>query len=179
MTPQMILDYWFKEVPEENWFKSTDTLDAILREKFTDIHHQAACGELFDWRQTIHGRLAEIMILDQFSRNLFRGTANAFAYDGMALILAQEAIKQPDLNNLSTIEKGFLYLPFMHSESLVIHKDALRLFSEPGLENSLHFEKLHLAILEEFQRYPHRNDALGRLSTPAEKQFLQDGNTGF
>lgn len=179
MTPQIILDYWFKEIPQENWFKSSEIFDNELRERFTEIHHQAAQGELFIWRDTIQGRLAEILILDQFSRNIYRGTTSAFSCDAMALALAQEAIKQPDLNALSITEKGFLYLPYMHSESLVIHQEAIRLFSEPGLENQLHFEGLHLDILEKFGRYPHRNQALGRISTIEELTFLQEPNSSF
>lgn len=179
MIPQTILGYWFKEIPEENWFKSTEALDNQLRERFAEIHQQAAQGELYTWRENIHGRLAEILILDQFSRNMYRDTPGAFACDSMALALAQEAIKQADLSDLTTTEKGFLYLPFMHSESLVIHQEAARLFSQPGLENQLHFEKLHLVILEQFGRYPHRNKALGRVSTPEELAFLEGENSSF
>ena len=179
MEPQTILDYWFKEIPPENWFKSSDSFDDELRARFTEIHQQAAQGELASWRETIHGRLAEIIILDQFSRNIYRGSTAAFSCDNMALALAQEAIKQPDLNDLSITEKGFLFMPYMHSESLLIHQEALRLFSEPGLENQLHFEQLHLDIIEKFGRYPHRNQILGRISTPEEIAFLKEPNSSF
>lgn len=172
MTPEKILNYWFHEVPQEKWFDGDDAFDQELTERFADLLVKATHGELAAWRTTIQGRLAEIIVLDQFSRNIYRGTAKAFTSDSMALALAQEAIKQPTLDELSTAEKGFLYLPFMHSESLVIHKEAMRLFSQPGLEYQLTFEKGHLAILEKFGRYPHRNKVLGRTSTPEEIAFL-------
>lgn len=179
MTPETILNYWFNEVPQEKWFNGGTTFDQELSERFSELLHQATCGEFADWRETIQGRLAEIIILDQFSRNIFRGRAAAFASDSMALVLAQEALKQPTLNELSSSEKGFLYLPFMHSESLVIHQEAMRLFSEPGLESPFTYEKAHLAILEQFGRYPHRNLALGRTSTPEELAFLTQPGSSF
>lgn len=179
MTPEIILNYWFNEIPQEKWFNGGATFDQELTERFATVLQQATRGELAHWRTTIQGRLAEIIILDQFSRNIYRGTATAFASDGMALVLAQEALKQPTLSELSLAEKGFLYLPFMHSESLVIHQDALRLFSEPGLEKQLDFEHRHLAILEQFGRYPHRNTTLNRPSTTEELHFLTQPNSSF
>lgn len=179
MTPENILNYWFHEVPEEKWFNGGEAFDLELTERFSDLLTQATHGELVDWRKTIQGRLAEIIVLDQFSRNIYRGRAKAFASDSMALALAQEALKQPTMNELSTKEKGFLYLPFMHSESLVIHEEAMRLFSQPGLEYQLTFEIGHLDILKKFGRYPHRNQALGRTSTPEEAYFLTQPDSSY
>ena len=128
-------------------------------------------GELAHWRDTIEGRLAEVIVLDQFSRNLFRGTPQSFACDGMALILAQEAIRSGECERLSREQRGFLYLPFMHSESPLIHQQALALYTELNNGDQLEFELRHKAIIDRFGRYPHRNAILGRTSTPEEEAF--------
>lgn len=179
MTPQVVLDFWLKETPAQDWFNGGDALDHAILTKFGAAHQAASQGELAHWRQTIHGCLAEIILLDQFSRNIYRNQAQAFAYDGMALILAQEALKHADLNDLTLVEKGFLIIPFMHSESLKIHQEYAYLFEEPGLEKRLKYEKLHVAIIEKFGRYPHRNQILGRPSSPEEMVFLKEPNSSF
>ncbi|MBP2966884.1 DUF924 family protein, partial [Acinetobacter baumannii] len=134
MKPQEILDFWFKELAPEDHFKKSEALDLQIIDRFKEIHQQVSLGETYLWRKTIHGRLAEIIVLDQFSRNMFRDTKASFAYDNLALILAQEALNQPDFDKLTTQEKAFIYMPFMHSESHLIHEKAVDLFSEPGLE---------------------------------------------
>ncbi|MHC5268992.1 DUF924 family protein [Enterococcus sp. LJL98] len=179
MNPTVVLHYWFQEISPDKWFNGGDAFDQELTKRFSEVLAQAARGELAHWRKNIHGRLAEIIVLDQFSRNIYRGTAQAFASDAVALVLAQEALKQPDFKELSATEKGFLYLPFMHSESLVIHEEAQLLFQEPGLEKQLTFEEGHRAILERFHRYPHRNQALGRVSTPEEIAFLKQPHSSY
>ena len=179
MEPQVILDFWFKELTPQQHFEKNDTLDKAMTTRFKELHRQIVAGETDAWRQTIHGRLAEIIVLDQFSRNMFRGTKESFAYDSLALILAQEALKQPDIALLSVEEKAFLYLPFMHSESAKIHEVAVTLFSEAGLENNLEFEHRHFDIIKQFGRYPHRNEILGRVSTPEEIEFLKGPNASF
>ena len=179
MEPQVVLDFWFKELTPQQHFEKNADLDATITARFKEVHRQIAAGEMNAWRQTIHGRLAEIIVLDQFSRNMFRGTPASFAYDSLALILAQEALKQTDLSLLSVEEKAFLYLPFMHSESAKIHEVAVTLFSEAGLENNLDFEQRHFEIIKQFGRYPHRNEILGRISTPAEMEFLKGPNSSF
>ena len=179
MNPQVVLDFWFKELTPSQHFEKDEALDKLIINKFTSIHESVATGETEEWRDTIHGRLAEIIVLDQFSRNMFRGNEKSFAYDSLALILAQEAIKQPDFSDLSIEEKAFVYMPFMHSESLKIHEVAVTLFSEPGLEYNLDFEHRHFDIIKQFGRYPHRNDVLGRISTPEEIEFLKEPNSSF
>lgn len=179
MAPQVVLDFWFKETPAESWFNGGTVFDQTIITKFGALHQAARQGELAHWRQTIHGYLAEIILLDQFSRNIYRNQAQAFAYDGMALILAQEALKRTDLKDLTIAEKGFLIMPFMHSESLKIHQEYAYLLEEPGLESRLKYEKLHVAIIERFGRYPHRNQVLGRTSSSDEIAFLQDPNSSF
>ena len=129
--------------------------------------------------QTPEGRLAEIIVLDQFSRNLYRDQPHAFAYDNMALILAQEAISLQLDAQLSPEQRAFLYMPFMHSESKLIHEFALKLFQRLGNEINLNFEKKHKVIIDRFGRYPHRNALLGRVSTPEELAFLTQPNSSF
>ncbi|WP_288395999.1 DUF924 family protein [uncultured Vagococcus sp.] len=179
MTPETILNFWFKELSPEDHFKKSDELDKRITAEFKEIHHKIALGEPYMWRSSIQGRLAEIIVLDQFSRNMFRDTKEAFAYDNLALILAQEALLQEDFNQLAIEEKAFIYMPFMHSESVAIHEKAVELFSEPGLENNLDFEHRHFNIIKKFGRYPHRNEILGRVSTPEEIQFLKEPNSSF
>jgi uncharacterized protein (DUF924 family) len=136
-------------------------------------------GELAHWRVDAHGRLAEIIVLDQFSRNLYRNSGQAFAYDLTALVLAQETIRLGLDQQLTTVEKSFLYLPYMHSESLAIHEQAVELYSIAGLEFNLKFELKHKVIIERFGRYPHRNIVLGRTSTTEEMLFLQQADSSF
>lgn len=168
-----ILHFWFEQLSPAQWWSKDTELDNLVRQKFTNIHKQAASGELSDWRRNAKGCLAEVIILDQFSRNMFRGEPLSFAFDGMALVLAQEAIHRGVNDQLIPQQRTFLYLPFMHSESANIHQQAMVLFSEPGLEDNLAYEKKHAEIIERFGRYPHRNKALGRESTQEELQFMQ------
>ena len=173
-----ILKFWFHELTPAEWWTKDTALDALITKRFASIHQQACLGELSDWRKTALGCLAEVILLDQFSRNMFRGTSQSFVYDGMALILSQEAIRRGFNQKLSSIERSFLYMPFMHSESLDIHQQALTLFAEPGLEGGLNFEKQHMDIIMRFGRYPHRNTILNRVSSEAEEAFLTQ-HTGF
>jgi uncharacterized protein (DUF924 family) len=174
-----VLQFWFEETESKYWFKKDADFDATIRSRFADIHLAASLGELAHWRESVAGRLAEIIVLDQFSRNLYRDDARAFAHDVVALVLAQEAVALGLDNGLATTQKSFLYMPYMHSESLVIHEEAVRLFSQPGLEFNHDFELRHKAIIERFGRYPHRNAVLGRLSTPEELEFLKGPGSSF
>ena len=174
-----VLKFWFEELSPQQWFKQSDQVDNTIRTKFLDIHNKAAAGELHNWRNDAKGSLAEIIVLDQFSRNLYRGTPKAFAQDGMALVLAQEAISKGFDEDLSTDEVPFLYLPFMHSESLMIHERAVELYTALGQEMNLEFEMKHKAIIERFGRYPHRNEILGRESTLEEIEFLKGPDSSF
>jgi uncharacterized protein (DUF924 family) len=176
---QSVLDFWFSELGSDKWFAKSNELDAQIGARFLATHRAAAAGELASWRGEALGRLAEILVLDQFSRNLFRDDARAFAADPMALALAQEAIGQGVDQQLSVVQRAFLYMPFMHSESLLIHEQAVQLFSLAGLENNLAFEHKHKAIIDRFGRYPHRNQVLGRVSTEAELAFLQEAGSSF
>lgn len=179
MQAQDILDFWFDPDHRSLWFAKSDEFDAKIRERFQTIHHQAIQAELWSWRKTAEGRLAEIIVLDQFSRNLYRDQPQAFAHDSMALMLAQEAISVQLDAQLSPDHRSFLYMPFMHSESKLIHEFALKLFQRLGNEINLSFEKKHKLIIDRFGRYPHRNAILGRSSTAEELEFLTQPNSSF
>lgn len=174
-----IIRFWFDEIERKSWWRKDPQFDALIHERFGPVHASAARGELFSWRGSALGRLAEIIVLDQFSRNLFRADARAFAYDGMALVLAQEAVRAEVDQRLSGEQVAFLYMPYMHSESLSIHDQAVALFSKQGLEGNLEFERKHRLIVERFGRYPHRNAILGRTSTEAEEAFLKEPGSSF
>ncbi|HEX7340603.1 MAG TPA: DUF924 family protein [Rhodanobacteraceae bacterium] len=179
VSPADVLAFWFDQLTPQQHFTKDVALDTRIRERFGATQAAASRGELSAWRDSGDGRLAEVIVLDQFSRNLFRGDARAFASDTMALVLAQEAIRAGVDAALPPARRAFLYMPFMHSESLVIHATAKQLFSQPGLEFQLKYELAHASILERFGRYPHRNTALGRASTAEETAFLQQPGSSF
>jgi uncharacterized protein (DUF924 family) len=174
-----ILKFWFEEIKPPQWWKKDENLDRIITERFSEIHRRASRCELFEWRKEARGRLAEIIVLDQFSRNMFRGSPLSFAFDPLALALAQEAVSAGIDKLLNQSECSFFYMPFMHSESLKIHEVATELFRNNGNQNSLDFELKHKAIIERFGRYPHRNSILGRESTAEEIEFLKQPGSGF
>ena len=172
-----ILAFWFEEISSKQWFKQDSAFDALIKERFLTVHQSANTGELFTWRETESGRLAEIIVLDQFSRNIFRDDPKAFNSDKLALVLAQEAVRSGALEALDSKQQAFLIMPYMHSESSVIHEEAVKLFSRPGLEYNLEYEHKHKVIIDRFGRYPHRNTLLGRESTPEEEEFcMQPGS---
>ncbi len=179
MDPQAVLAFWFDEATPAQHFRKDAAFDALIRERFAATHAAAARGELVSWRDAAGGRLAEIIVLDQFSRNVFRDTPRAFASDGMALVLAQEAVRAGADRDMPAARRAFLYMPFMHSESRAIHVEAERLFRQPGLEQQYEFERKHKVIIDRFGRYPHRNAILGRESTPEEREFLKQPDSAF
>jgi uncharacterized protein (DUF924 family) len=174
-----ILSFWFHEIDPSKWWAKDDDFDQLIRGKFSEVYLRATRCELFEWRADAGGRLAEIIVLDQFSRNMFRGSPLAFAGDSLALALAQEAISAKAGVLLSPIERSFLFLPFTHSESLKIHEVAMVLYRQNGIQGNLDFEIKHKQIIERFGRYPHRNGILGRQSTDEEIEFLKQPGSGF
>jgi len=176
---EAIIDFWFKEIEPKFWWKKNRDFDLLIADRFLELHKAAARCELYTWRDLPLGRLAEIIVLDQFSRNIFRSSPMSFAYDPLALALAQEAITAKANQTLNPSQKAFLYMPFMHSESPAIHETALELFKESGLESNLKFEIQHKAIIDRFGRFPHRNKVLGRQSTEEELNFLKDAGSSF
>ena len=179
MTADGILHFWFTESTPQQWFAKDDAFDATIRTRFLATHAAAALGECWSWRSSAQGRLAELIVLDQFSRNLYRGDPRAFAQDAMALALAQELVQQGLDQQLTPAQRGFAYLPYMHSESRAVQQQSLALYTALGQENSLRFAHAHQVIVERFGRYPHRNAALGRQSTPEEVAFLQEPGSAF
>ncbi|EPF81761.1 hypothetical protein F945_00096 [Acinetobacter rudis CIP 110305] len=179
ITAKDILDFWFNPENKAFWFAKSDDFDEKLRLNFQDIFMQACKAELWSWRSTAEGRLAEVIILDQFSRNLYRDDPRAFAQDPMALVLSQEAIELGMDQQLAPEWRSFLYMPFMHSESALIHEQALTLFEKLGNPVNLDFEIRHKVIIDRFGRYPHRNQVLSRTSTAEELEFLRQPNSHF
>jgi uncharacterized protein (DUF924 family) len=174
-----LLRFWFEETPQEKWWAVDPAFDDEIRSRFLEVLHGAARGELHEWRNEPKGRLAEIIVLDQFSRNAFRGTPQAFAQDPMALVLSQEAVRSGALDALSPTEANFLLLPFMHSESARIHVTAEQLFRRYAPPVGYDFELKHKAIIDRFGRYPHRNAVLGRPSSEEEREFLKQPGSSF
>lgn len=174
-----VLSFWFQEIDRKLWFSSDARFDELIRCRFLGLMQQAADGELYGWRKDAEGRLAEIIVLDQFSRNVYRNTPKAFAQDPIALALAQEAVASGALNHLTPTQRGFLLLPYMHSEYRQIHVVAASLFKEFAAAENYDFELRHKAIIDRFGRYPHRNDILGRTSTLEELEFLAQPGSRF
>ncbi|MDX1490717.1 MAG: DUF924 family protein [Pseudohongiellaceae bacterium] len=176
---QEVLKFWFEECKPDQWWKEDPEFDALVKKRFSKVMKAAQASELSQWRKSAEGRLAEIIVLDQFSRNIYRNTPQAFAQDPMALALSQEAVMAGAPLSLDKIRCCFLLMPFMHSESRVVHTQAERLFKKFAPEENYAFELKHKAIVDWFERYPHRNKILGRESTEEEIAFLQQPNSGF
>ncbi len=174
-----VLSFWFDDKTKPKWWIKDVDFDQQIKDAFLSVHEQATRCELFDWRDSPRGRLAEIIVLDQFSRNMFRDTPAAFSADSLALALAQEAVSKEAHLQLSPEEQAFLYMPYMHSESLKIHDVAIALFKDNKIQSNLDFEIAHRKIIERFGRYPHRNKILNRKSTDEEIAFLAQPGSPF
>lgn len=178
-TAKDVIQFWFEEISPKQRFKKDEEFDALIVERFKSVHKRASQGLLYAWRDHPLDALAEIIVLDQFSRNMYRDKPKAFAQDTLALVLAQEAIRRKLDTELQASQKAFLYMPFMHSESAEIHDIAVFLFDQPGLEDNYNFELKHKAIIDRFGRYPHRNEIVKRKSTPEELEFLSQPGSSF
>lgn len=178
MTTDDVLHFWFKETSPEQWWRRDPVFDQAVRTRFGELHAAAGRAELWAWRETAPGRLAEIIVLDQFSRNVHREDARAFACDPLALALAQEAVRIGADLEIAPERRAFVYMPYMHSESPLIHSVAVDLFRERAPDN-LDYELRHKAIIDRFGRYPHRNAALGRTPTAGETAFLAQPGSSF
>ena len=177
---QDIIDFWFSERARKHWWSKEEAFDQEIRSRFSGVYRLASEGGLSAWRQTPEGRLAEIIVLDQFPRNMFRGHADAFASDKLARQCTRDAVAAGADKALKPQQRSFLYMPLMHSESRADHEEAVRLYSShPDLSYNLEFELKHKAIIDRFGRYPHRNKVLGRKSTPEEIEFLQQPGSSF
>ena len=171
--PTEVVTFW-REVGPKGWFEKSEALDNDIRARFLGTHEAAAAGRLDAWENTAEGALALLILLDQFPRNMFRGDARAFATDAQALRVASRAI----LNGFDGVipdMRSFFYLPFEHSEELSDQEHGVALFNAAGDADGLKWAELHADIIRKFGRFPHRNAALGRITTPAEQAFLDSG----
>ncbi|MCB1651036.1 MAG: DUF924 domain-containing protein [Alphaproteobacteria bacterium] len=179
-TQDEILYFWFEELAPSQWFQSSAAVDADIRERFLVTHEMAADGLCNSWAVDAEGSLALIIVLDQFPRHMFRGEARAFATDEKALLIAKQAVHKGFDQVLEPVKRGFLYLPFQHSEVLSDQGRSVELFGAMAEENPAGdmYARRHYVPIEKFGRFPHRNQILGRQSTPEEIQFLKE-NSGF
>ncbi len=178
---QKILDFWFVETPEERWFREPSAdFDQAIRDRFEATHVQALAGELDNWAADAPGALALVITLDQFPRNIYRGTARAFAADAKALAVARGAVEAGLDGELTQKQRVFLYLPFEHAEDLAQQRRSVELYATLD-ENPdwLTYAERHLVIIERFGRFPHRNEILGRATRPEEAEFLKQPNSSF
>lgn len=188
-TPESILSFWFGNEYEASeageakdfWFTKSDTTDAYIREHFGNTVKAARRGECDAWEKTPHGRLALIIVLDQFPRNIYRDTPNAFSSDTQALALAQEGIMAGVDQELTGHERVFFYMPFMHSERIEDQETSVKLFDQLEREGvwSASWAHKHKDVIDQFGRYPHRNAIVGRISTPEELEYLSKPGAGF
>jgi len=182
--PDEVWYFWFEALSSKQWWQKDEALDQLITLRFTELYRQARSGELYSWRESVRGRLSEIILLDQFSRNMFRDQPQAFAQDAQCLTLAQEAIRVGADQAVTEVQRPFFYLPFMHSESMVIQDVSVQLYEQlvadsDGRQNNVDFALRHRVIIERFGRFPHRNTQLGRASTDAEVEFLKRPGSSF
>lgn len=174
MTPAEIIAFW-REAGPKRWFTHDPAFDEAIRTQFEATHFAAARGELNAWAESAEGALALLLLLDQFPRNLFRGSAHQFATDGLARAVATQAIARGFDAGLEPDWKSFFYLPFEHSENSADQARCVALCEATGDANLVKWAKLHADIIARFGRFPHRNAALGRESTEDEIAFLNEG----
>jgi len=189
--PADILAFWFGRPgepgfgqPRSEWFRKDAAFDEEIRSRFLPGVEAALAGELTAWADDRQGMLALLILLDQFPRNLFRGEAKAFAGDPQTRRLAETALDRGWDKSLTAVEKVFVYLPFEHSESLADQERSVALFSalaaeHPGSDGFFNYARRHHEVIARFGRFPHRNAALGRLSTPEETTYLAQPGSGF
>ncbi|MFY9317155.1 MAG: DUF924 family protein [Burkholderiales bacterium] len=175
MQPAEVLEFWFGR-ERKAWFAKDTQFDAEIRSRFLPLYEQASAGGLSSWHEEPRSCLALVIVLDQFPRNMFRGTARAFAADRLALEAARTIVARGWDKAFTPDERTFAYLPFEHSESLEDQERALQLFE--GSEN-YEWARKHYEVVRRFGRFPHRNAALGRASTPEELEFLRQPGSGF
>jgi len=169
-----VLEFWFREDVKPLWFDSNPAFDQAIRKQFAELFARAATGELKDWESSAEGCLALCILLDQMPRNMFRGDARAFTTDEKALAVAEHALARGFDAGLPAERKQFLYLPFMHAETLSNQLRALALFESQGMPRNRRYAEEHVAIIRRFGRFPHRNAVLGRESTEAEIAYLDE-----
>jgi len=176
-----VLDFWFRELSARQWFRGGAELDETITRRFAPLLAKAIRNECDDWATTPRGRLALIILLDQFSRHVFRDAAGSFAQDGKAQQLCLEGIQSAMDAALTSTERHFFYMPLMHAEDMKLQALSIEKFAalRNEAEAILGFAKSHAAIVERFGRFPHRNESLQRVSTPQEEEFLRSGESPF
>ena len=175
MTPETVLTFWYEEAGPKHWFQQSDAFDAQVRQRFEETTLSLAT-DAGAWTETAERSLALIIALDQFSRNMYRGTKAAFAFDDKALGYAQVMTDKGWDLKIDQSRRAFVYMPFMHAENLAAQNECVRLMDmRLDNENNLHHAKEHRKVIERFGRFPHRNEILGRKSTPEEIAFLKSG----
>jgi uncharacterized protein (DUF924 family) len=176
--PADVVGFWANAGPQK-WFAKSDAFDAALRLRFEAVHHAAARGDHTDWPETPEGALALVLLFDQIPRNLYRGSAHAFATDPMARWLARQMLDDGHDRAVERALRSFCYMPFMHSEDLADQDLSVRLFQLQDADgpdlSQLQYAEDHRDIIRRFGRFPHRNLALGRVTTPEERAFLDEG----
>jgi uncharacterized protein (DUF924 family) len=179
-TQQEILHFWFEELAPQQWFQQSEAVDASIRDRFSVTYNMAVEGLSDNWAEDVDGSLALVIVFDQFPRHMFRGEARAFVADELALTVAKQAINKGFHQVMEPVKRGFLYLPFQHSENLEDQKRSVELYGAMAEQNPAGdmYAKRHLIPIEKFGRFPHRNKVLGRKSTPEENEFLKS-NGGF
>jgi len=174
-----ILNFWFKECKPEQWFKKNEDFDQMIENRFSSAIEDAIEGKLDSWEETETGCLALIILLDQFTRNVFRDTPRAFAGDERALALSQLCFNNDYLTNLDIHRRQFMLMPMMHSENLAVQNAALPLFKKYASEKDYEYAGKHRDIIARFGRFPHRNVILGRKSSNEELEFLKQPGSSF
>lgn len=177
--PSAILNFWFSDKVKPLWFKKSAAFDREIEARFINTYLMAKTGALDNWKNNPHDALALIIVLDQFPRNIFRDTPQAFATDKQAVELTKYAIEHNYQQSLSVDGRVFLYMPLMHSEDMANQSKCVELFTKLGKEDNIKFAIKHQEIIEGFGRFPHRNKILGRESTSAEKEFLTQPGSSF
>jgi uncharacterized protein (DUF924 family) len=173
VTPADIVTFW-REAGPDQWFTLDDAFDRVVRARFLAVYEAAAAGRLADWQESREGALALVLLFDQFPRNMFRGEARAFATDAMARAVADRALARGYDQTTDAVMRPFFYLPFMHSEALADQDRCVRLYQVLNDAEQLRYALEHRDVVKMFGRFPHRNDALGRATTAAEREFLDD-----
>jgi uncharacterized protein (DUF924 family) len=170
---EQVLGFWFREDVKPLWFESNPRFDQTIRKQFAELFARAATGELKDWEGSPEGCLALCILLDQMARNMFRGDPRAFATDAKALAVAEHALASRFDARLVAERRQFLYMPFLHSETIANQLRALALFESQGMVRSRRYAEQRVALLRRFGRFPHRNAVLSRPSTEAELAYLE------
>jgi uncharacterized protein (DUF924 family) len=173
-TPAEVVAFW-RDAGPDRWFEKDEAFDETLRSRFLALHERAAAGELKEWESSVEGTLALLLLFDQFPRNMFRGTARAFATDELARAIAAGALLKGFDAQVAPELRQFFYLPFEHSEDMADQERAIALYTAAGDQDGLKWAQTHADIIRRFGRFPHRNPMLGRTTTPEEQTFLEQG----